>query len=47
MDNIITFDTKLFPLTKYKNWTYKQVFETNDDKYFKYLIDKLKCIYHF
>lgn len=42
MENINTYDTKIFQLTKYKNMTYKQVYETNDDKYFKYLINNFK-----
>ena len=43
--NISAYDSKIFPLTKYKNYTYKQVYDTNDDKYFKYLISNFK--FHF
>jgi DNA polymerase III epsilon subunit-like protein len=39
-------DTKIFALTKYKNYTYKQVLQTNDDKYFKYLISNFKSNYN-
>jgi len=39
-------DIKIFPLTKYKNYTYKEVLDTNDDKYFKYLISNFKQHYN-
>ena len=40
------YENIIFPLTKYKNMTYKQVFNTNDDKYFKYLIGSFKFNYN-
>ena len=39
-------DIKIFPLTKYKNYTYKELLDTNDDKYFKYLISNFKQHYN-
>jgi hypothetical protein len=43
---IINYENRIFPLTKYKNMTYKQVYLTNDDKYFKYLIGSFKFNYN-
>ena len=38
-------DNEIFTLTKYKKYTYKQVLETNDERYFKYLISNFKILY--
>jgi len=38
-------DNNIFKLTKYKNLTYKQVLDLNDEKYFKYLIKNFKFNY--
>jgi DNA polymerase III epsilon subunit-like protein len=38
-------DNNIFKLTKYKNMTYKQVIDLNDEKYFKYLIKNFKFNY--
>jgi DNA polymerase III epsilon subunit-like protein len=38
-------DNEIFPLTKYKKYTYKQVLETKDERYFKYLISNFKILY--
>jgi len=46
ISSIIDCENKIFPLTKYKNMTYKQVYLTNDDKYFKYLIGSFKFNYN-
>jgi DNA polymerase III epsilon subunit-like protein len=35
----------IFPLKKYKNYTYKQVLDKNDTKYFKYLINNFKFLF--
>jgi DNA polymerase III epsilon subunit-like protein len=38
-------DNKIFPLTKYKKLTFKQVLDTKDNKYFKYLLSNFKILY--
>jgi hypothetical protein len=38
-------DNNIFPLTKYKNLTFKQVLVINDEKYFKYLLSNFKIFY--
>jgi len=39
-------DNYIFTLTKYKNLLYKEVLQTNDDRYFKYLITNFKFLYN-
>ena len=39
-------DNYIFTLTKYKNLSYKKVLQTNDDRYFKYLITNFKFLYN-
>ena len=39
-------DNLLFPYKKYKNKTYKQVLDQNDEMYFKYLIRNFKLYYY-
>jgi hypothetical protein len=43
---ILEDDNKIFQLTKYKNYTYKQVLDINDNKYFKYLLSNFKSNYY-
>jgi len=38
-------ENNIFPLKKYKNYTYKQVLDKNDTKYFKYLINNFKFLF--
>jgi len=38
-------DNYIFKMTKYKNFTFKQVLDTNDEKYLKYLIKNFKFNY--
>jgi DNA polymerase-3 subunit epsilon len=39
-------DNYIFTLTKYKNLLYKEVLQTHDDRYFKYLITNFKFLYN-
>ena len=41
----LNLENEIFPLKKYKNYTYKQVLDTKDERYFKYLISNFKMLY--
>jgi hypothetical protein len=43
-NNLSENDLKIFPLSKYKNCTYKYVLDKNDEKYMKYLFSNFKIL---